>query len=502
MEFRVFGPPGTGKTTYIVSQIERALKKYSRDEIYVCSFTRAAAVEIVSRVSGVRSIPERNIGTIHALCLRSMGGNVRVAEGDQGLTEEWNSRYGSYWRIGKATSIDEPDYGDAKALSIYNRERMQLSPRRMRPDFVSYWEKFKNETGAIDYTDMLLNAPDELPDCKVLFVDEAQDLTPLQWQIVRRWGANAETFIVCGDDDQLLYQFTGADVKSFLSPIPDDRIRVLSQSWRLPKAIHEYSQKHIARLGNRRQRKEFSPKTGEVGKVEHSAYTYLEPETWINNLSGKNMLLFSCSYMAKSVISILRNKGIPFYNPYRTNRGDWNPLAKGSKNLVAVSSISRSFSTGGIGTLDDWKSVAKLLSAKNNIANKKALSEREKPFGDVDQINEFFFNDAMRAVIYQDMDWLQANMTATAERATQYPLSVWRKHGPGALTKVPDIIIGTIHSVKGGEADTVYLFPDLPYAAMKDPANSDAIIRQMYVGMTRAKQTLVMCQPSGKYYYD
>ena len=64
----------------------------------------------------------------------------------------------------------------------------------------------------------------------------------------------------------------------------------------------------------------------------------------------------------------------------------------------------------------------------------------------------------------------------------------------------PKLVIGTIHSVKGGEADSVYLFPDLSRAAMREWVNTgeghDGIIRQFYVAMTRTRENLVICASS------
>jgi DNA helicase-2/ATP-dependent DNA helicase PcrA len=55
------------------------------------------------------------------------------------------------------------------------------------------------------------------------------------------------------------------------------------------------------------------------------------------------------------------------------------------------------------------------------------------------------------------------------------------------------------NSVKGGEADVCYLSPDLSRAGFNQWAprgpSRNPIIRQFYVGMTRARETLVLCQP-------
>ena len=54
--------------------------------------------------------------------------------------------------------------------------------------------------------------------------------------------------------------------------------------------------------------------------------------------------------------------------------------------------------------------------------------------------------------------------------------------------------------MKGGEADVVYLFPDVSEAGMlewiADNKRRDSVVRQFYVGMTRAKETLVVCPPA------
>jgi superfamily I DNA/RNA helicase len=71
--------------------------------------------------------------------------------------------------------------------------------------------------------------------------------------------------------------------------------------------------------------------------------------------------------------------------------------------------------------------------------------------------------------------------------------------GPKALNESPKVIVGTVHSVKGGEADVVFLFPDLSPAAsaayQRHGPQRDAVIRLFYVGVTRARKTVYICQP-------
>ena len=60
----------------------------------------------------------------------------------------------------------------------------------------------------------------------------------------------------------------------------------------------------------------------------------------------------------------------------------------------------------------------------------------------------------------------------------------------------PKIKLSTIHGAKGGEADNVLLFTDLSGKALKEmEKNPDDAHRVLYVGMTRAKQNLVLKMP-------
>jgi ATP-dependent exoDNAse (exonuclease V) beta subunit len=96
------------------------------------------------------------------------------------------------------------------------------------------------------------------------------------------------------------------------------------------------------------------------------------------------------------------------------------------------------------------------------------------------------------------LNWWRRLMTADVRSRFQFPLDVATAHGSRALMDPPQVIVGTIHSVKGGQADVVYLFPDLSQAGdaqyQRNGESRDSVIRVFYVGATRARETLYICQ--------
>src|SRR5688572_30492161 len=69
-EYRVIGPPGTGKTSWLTTQVAHAAEKYGANKIIVCSLTRAAAAVVAGRNE---TIPPDNIGTLHSMAYRAVG---------------------------------------------------------------------------------------------------------------------------------------------------------------------------------------------------------------------------------------------------------------------------------------------------------------------------------------------------------------------------------------------------------------------------------------------
>jgi len=483
------------------------MEVHDPDTIYACSFTRAAAVELAGRDTGLR---QQNIGTIHSLCYHAIGA-PKILETDKDLLKAWNDSHPGL-EIGNGDGMLDEAPSRFEPLMQWNHERACLTGRRRPEAFVREWEAFKADNDCIDFADMLMQAPDDIG-AEVLFVDEAQDLTPLQWQIVRRWGAEAETFVVVGDDDQLLYQFIGADAATFLQPLPDDQKRHLSHSYRLPRAVHAYSARWIERLGDAREPKAFEPRDAD-GLVVRSPRGAGEPEALVAEVAGyetgTTMILASCGYLLRPIVEALKAQGVPYGNPYRLKRGDWNPIRRTAQRVLQYADMMGQWSRSGhIPPARYWWTWIEMLAVQDTLQPGAKASLRRMAADDAemteDDLAEMFTAASWAAMADGDLDWLEDNVTAQFRKPIQYPRRVIERQGLDALRQEPRTIIGTIHSTKGGQADRVYLLPDISYQAyvslIEAPATArPALTRMFYVGMTRAREELHLCSPGTRKY--
>ena len=77
-------------------------------------------------------------------------------------------------------------------------------------------------------------------------VDEAQDLSPIQWKMYDILKKNSKHIILAGDDDQAIYGWAGADVARFQSEPAKDII--LQQSLQNSKSCTRYSMVELLQI--------------------------------------------------------------------------------------------------------------------------------------------------------------------------------------------------------------------------------------------------------------
>ena len=510
-EHRVFGPPGTGKTTRLAKEITRAYERFG-DSILVASFTRAAAHELIARDL---PLSRNRVGTLHSLCFRALG-NPEIADCPKGL-KAWNTDCPPRWQLeirGQQT-IDDPmgftQSGQKSVLEEYSMRRNELMPLDRMPftvrSFAKVWEDWKTETSRMDFTDLISKAYADLPEppfpCAVGFFDEVQDFTPLELALVRQWGKSMKHFVLAGDDDQNLYSFRGATPDAFLSPIPDEQVTVLDHSWRLPSAVKDYADRWISARVARRKEKLFSPRA-QGGSVEtaHTGYHDGDGVAQIIEEHSKNgtvMLLASCGFMLNSTMRRLRELGIPYHNPYRPTHGGWNPLRGGAERLLAF--LDRPWTWGTL-----WRWLEHVDATTLGPGAKKMAREHAGEAGTRDQTVTSDYLHVLGRLGEATPAWLQGSLLKSKQQLWDYAFTVFKKGGELALRDPPKLTVGSIHSVKGGESDTVILAPDLSRAAtmetVKGQVAHDAIARMFYVGMTRARERLILLQPGGALHGD
>ena len=316
--------------------------------------------------------------------------------------------------------------------------------------FVRSYAEWKSTYGYYDFTDMLERASRGAMrgDAEVIFVDEAQDLSPLQWRVIERLVRHAREVHIAGDDDQAIYTWAGADAHGmarFTQKHKGDS-HVLSLSHRLPAAIHAKSQDLIRRVALRVD-KDFSPRP-DAGLVRtHGSINS------VDIVHGEDILLLGRTHsvlreveqsLVEQRIPYTRETGRPgmYQNRYATAIRVFRKLQRGDK-------ISDSERSG--------------LFAVATASTRRSLEEND-------------YANIVRRPFYV---------------ALNIPGRVVDFYADADLDVAPTIRLSTIHAAKGHEANRVILLTDqtarVQLSAEKNP---DDECRVFYVGMTRAKHTL------------
>lgn len=530
-EHRIFGPPGSGKTTHLSRQIERAIRTYGSEGVLVSSFTRAAAAELLQR--GL-PLPRERIGTLHSFCFRTLGA-PKVAELSP-LIHEWNKSAKAEWRVDphKAATIDmidEPDAGsgdtgkEGRTSRLAFRLRNLLEPLDGWPEdckqFQREWSEWKKEADLVDFTELveLANKAEVPPPghAQVYFVDEAQDHTPLELAVVRRWGIKMRHWVLAGDDHQAIYGFRGASPQAFLSPeLPGEQVTILDQTHRLPRKIKELAYGYLDGLSGPHVHKEFEPaREGGVTVTDkrlnyRSGYDVVKEVQNALQRDETVMVLASCGYMLYPVIAELRDAGVPFHNPYRSHQGLWNPMRGGTRRLLSFLKPREEWVWADVWP---WFECLHMdaVGAKRGAKARVEQIAKDEEFGKVRVTSAEWREMTGIEIPEPDTKWLESHLLGRPDRTGtprkgspaakfEYALNLVRKNGSvDVLTQEPKVVVGTIHSVKGAEADTVILFPDtapLHQDEFDRVEGRDSVIRMFYVGMTRARKRLVMTMPA------
>jgi len=413
----------------------------------------------------------------------------------------------------------EKSFGD-KSYSDYTLLRARMADRASWPhhvlSFAKEWEMWKQDHDYCDFEDLIERCRDmkthanENP--SVIYLDEAQDSSSSELALASQWAEHCN-LVMIGDPDQAIFEWRGANPKGVSGDgLPDEHVKVLGQSYRVPRSVRDCAINWISAIRDRKP-VTYQARPAE-GFVERVAFDYKAGITLLKkvvSLRGRGtksvMVIGSCAFHLAPLVALMRQEGIPFHNPYRLRSGAWNPLAprKGRSSPDRLRAFLSPATAGrwSVSDLTSWLDVTRadgllVRNAKSRARNWE-LDDYEP--NDLEVASLFVpgkASEAMSAAWDSDLDWLYRHLLDSKQRAMSYPMRVVKSQGVAALHDTPGITIGTIHSVKGGEADVVILLPDLSNPAHKDwcAGRRDQVTRLMYVGMTRAREGLVLASPA------
>ena len=477
MRYKVIGPPGTGKTRRLLNEVHKYVKKgVSLDRIGYFAFTRKAAKEARDRyLAKNEHLTKKDIKhfqTLHSLAFYKLGlkeENVMQELNYNAIGEScgiqikyasyeknaWNgifssnSEYLNIINLARAKQIDPLEQFD-KNEHLTNVERNKLDAINKEIN------NYKSSYELIDFTDMLDRFLDpKKGDIKdkfdVVFVDEAQDLSLIQWAVINKIEEENKgvDIWIAGDDDQAIFGWAGADVNSFIN-WKSENIS-LEQSERVPSQIQQVALSIIERVEGNRLIKNYHPKK-EKGEI-FERFKLID----IDMAKGDWLVLTRTNHLLKPIPAILKRQGLFF----ETSEGN---------------SINKSLYED----IQTWNELLQGLVPPD--IKRQRLEERT---GEKNLNINLSWQQAFKNVALPTREYVSAMLDNGED-----------------LSKPPRIKVSTIHGAKGGEATNVILFLNQTIntlkGAKKCKPKQDEEYRVWYVGATRSMKNLYLIRSNNR----
>lgn len=490
---KIYGPPGTGKTHTLLEYFEKELLTTKPDRIGFVTFTRAARAEVLSR----SSLPEEElpfVKTLHATCYRALGldqGQLVTRKDLVGFGKSLGvhltgfmpdlfsleSVIEAYQTPTKADRLLQLNHlGRHRGLKLL--ETLKDAPLELDHKYAIWFTKayreWKTAAGKEDYTDLLTGflSRGTAPDLDALFVDEAQDLSWLQWQVAHKLAERCQRVYICGDDDQTIFRWAGASASLFNFE-PADEVRVLPQSFRLPRQVHAVGMKIIKRI-KVRQEKEFRPRDAEGEYRPIGALDY-------PHLSGPSTLVLYRNFHRGTALSgQLENLGVPFTGA--------NSVLTDPDVRLALMGWHRVKTMVPIPLLEARAMLAYSVEGRFLPGTKERIEPRA---GEI-SATAILTSDALNSELSRVMPKLP--------RLGYLMRCLARNTAEEVLNTKTQLL--SIHQSKGREAHTVVLDLDMARRTyesyMQEPDDEH---RVQYVAVTRAKERLLTLLPTDSMSY-
>lgn len=579
---QVFAGPGSGKTYVTVQHIKNLITHQGVDpsQILVITFTKAAALEMQERFFRLME-PERppvRFGTFHAVFYHILKQSAQYRDYSIITDSEKKKLIRQIIHMHKSFAcIQEEDLEELTALlCVYQASSVvrPISIQKISEEdllfLVNEYESYLREFRQMDFDGITRHCRSLLSDdpaslavwqarFRFILIDEFQDISPEQYEIIKLLAAPENNLFIVGDDDQSIYGFRGASpdsMQAFMKDYPDAERIFLDVNYRCNSRIVDAAGTVIRENINRVEKQIRAAHENGEGFFLHVFEDEAEEENYIaRELKSKQeageseqcaMICrtnFECAIWAQ----ILRKNGVPFYmketpkNPFRhfviQDIMAYLALAQGDrlrKHFLRIINrpvryLKRESMQGEHVSesemLDYYKNtpvlqqeVRELFRDLEGLRSKKLYMQihyirkvigydgflREK-YG-VDKAEELlriaieFQEISKRFQAYAELNDYISQYDETVRTSQENRAE--KSDSPEQTTAGTGIRLMTMHASKGLEFDTVYLpgcqEGKIPSAKSQTQEEIEEERRMFYVAMTRAKKELHVTAHKGK----
>lgn len=523
---KVVGVPGAGKTQRVADYLtdRNRNKRVDWGEMLSVSFSRSAARAFRTRLEkqGAPKEAVNEYRTIHSRCYRLLGlrrtdvmspaklagflddlgfrHSINAEEDDEDLSEETDflrfvqqgQREGD--KLVLADHLLRNSMGrvpKGQLLALFKDDGSMTIDSILR--FSKRYSEFREKGGFLDFTQILEESdkrglyPQGL---RVLVVDEAQDLSPIQIQVLRGWTKKAETqeIVFLGDDDQSIYTWAGADVEWFIDGIRAHRTISLGLSHRLPTRIMAEAAKVIVR--NKRR----IPKEMESSREGGSVEIIPDPEAALDHAirtSGKDKAIYvlarSKDLLAYKFQAKLEGNLIP-YKFMGNRKSVWQTGLKTAVSLLFHLRRTRNAFPFDLNVILKYVPQKGFMERgiKKRIKD-MAVQEEQSPIT-LDELKTESWGGL--GIILESAAPEEILTRKVKSDLLKRFLAKVRKDGYQSLNEEPKIWLGTKHASKGLEAETVVVLES--ENIMGNDEETAAERRVVYVARTRPSQRLII----------
>lgn len=566
----ILAVPGSGKTTVLVNRAKKLVDEgVDPKSILSITFSKSQADDMKKRYENLFGKTDLIFSTIHSFSYSIVRESMRK-EGKYPKVIESNSGYNKYsvirkifYQVNKRNITDDQleeffridgyiknTLSDYKSYKKYEQVKI---PKFL--EISNRYQTFKKDNELIDFDDMLvlsLNILLEDSDMlnrirsryKYIQLDEGQDTSNIQLQIIKLISQPLNNLFIVQDDDQGIYGFRGADptqLLSFKEIYPTGNIYFMETNYRSKMSIVNVSNKFISR-NKKRYKKNIVPVNDSKSKIEIKALSSTKGQLKyiIDHLEKDTAILYRNNISAISVMNALNDNNIEYYIKdsnmaffnnfilkdikdiinFSIDRTDFDSfsriyykfnayLKKDFLNQISLmdpnlSIIDRLYECDGINRFyeDKLATLDFILDRieTNDISKQILLVYNSSGYGDY--LEEKAKRDGVQYLQYvKIIDTLidiSSNLKTFSDLENKYDELKERQKEASKLTS--NLTLSTCHGSKGLEFNNVILidlidgiFPN--YKADDDINLLEEERRLFYVAMTRAKNKLHLIFP-------